>query len=487
MPIDIPSKPQFNPHEDILKDNPVPSFEKDLLTNGFKRWINNSSFQVYADSDVLYGGTKDEVLIQGANPYKTSFTKNDIKISMYICSDGALLLDMYRNKKSLNLKEIHVFLEINDKHNIGGSVMLVKASSDVTKDKNTIPFADILRTAEGKKVNLSSGLIKNLINKEVLKQENKGFFLFHLIKAILNAKEVLETIALESVGYVFEDLLPNFIERFKIDESVWNPNHTDYKGHLIQTLGLDKEVPKLPEKEIQRIKSKIFNYFDSIIDDGQKNGDAFIALLEENKIFSKGLYLKIKNSWEKLQNIILSVRKRIAQIIEVYWEVLKMVPQMVVAYLCGLVNAVLDALIGLLELIGMLCYTAAYVKDLDNTKVRYIVEQIENLLEMKSKLDIGAYFDLLIEKGQSFLRSVWGQIKNGDISKIKLNKFIPVAYFCGYFIGWVVSIFLEAFFTGGIAAVENIVANIGSLGSRMLRGVKRVGEMGEEALEKFIT
>ncbi|MBL7789579.1 MAG: hypothetical protein JNL75_07070, partial [Chitinophagales bacterium] len=41
--------------------------------------------------------------------------------------------------------------------------------------------------------------------------------------------------------------------------------------------------------------------------------------------------------------------------------------------------------------------------------------------------------------------------------------------------------------TGGIAAVENIVANIGSLGSRMLRGVKRVGEMGEEALEKFIT
>ncbi len=466
--------------KDIIKKevddaNPLPTFDKTLREQGFEKIEDNDSSKVYALDTVKL----KEVRISGSLEI---IEYNGFEFYVYVAPNAASLAKLHLSLGEPRHDQIMIFLEAKDSYNKLGTFFQVKVGSDIYSKKN-LPFRDILiKASKAKKLEIDAESAERLLNLAVYKQGKKGFIIFTIIHAIFKAKDELEKVVFTKVGEFFGVKVTGWLDELRIDESRWNPDHKDYPSQAILPQRKIDDLTKGSENSEQKqekIRDFVLSHINSNLGEVIGKGDGIIQELKLYSIFSKSIAQKVENQWKSLSLSITNQKNKLIEKLDGFLSIMDTLPDLVMAYICGIVNAIVDTIAGFFELLGMICMARAYVIDANANKEVYtswIVETLENLLEMYDRMNFDQYLDLFFEKKDQLIRQIIVAAKKASLSKINRNHFIQAAYFCGYIVGLVVSFLLECFLTGGTAAVKEAIELIGKGASRITRGIKDVGK-----------
>jgi hypothetical protein len=357
--------------------------------------------------------------------------------------------------------------------------MRLRCGSDFSSNKN-IPFGKILDYAKDKKVNLKEKDILFFLNKELYKENQKKTLFFKIVDLILNSSNIVFSVAFDKLSDFVGGTIPDVLDHLKISNSRWDPTHKDYptQGLFREELEKIRQKSKNETEKTSKTKELFKSFFASSIKSILEKGDGFIKDLNKYAMMSSNISKKIEYFWDKIGKNALDFISQFESLIDALDTIADTIIKSLIAYICGLINGIVEFIMGTFELIGMICKSASFVLDISKNKadaIDWVVEMTENLTDMIDKIDLSDYFAALGTAMKNLFHALIYNLKNIDKIKIKASDFIKFAYFCGYFEGFVVGVILEAFLTGGVAAVKELVQFFKAGVSRASRGIRSLG------------
>lgn len=142
------------------------------------------------------------------------------------------------------------------------------------------------------------------------------------------------------------------------------------------------------------------------------------------------------------------------------------------AYLCGLVNGFVDAVIGLAELVKFIFNisknSGELVTDL-RRKLPPILEAWDNMVEAWGLFSFADFFDALGRELVRFLKAVYNEFAGGADEATMCR----LAYFTGSAVGQILEMVVELAFTGAAATIGKFFKSFGEIGSKISGVVSR--------------
>lgn len=454
--------------------------------------IDENGVTVYAEETITLDGDElDEVTITAERIYKNKYSKpfENFELVVFIHTDGALILQQNEEVEAKS-NQLVLFLEANNKSNYFGSVLRAKIGSDVKMDD--LPFVDIFRfIEEGHPVNISNKEIKALITKSNLK--NKGRFLIKVFNTILKPGNKLADFIFSRLANFAKDTIPDFFEKnLKIQENRWNPNVKDYSP-LFMNRGLELII-----QQQKRIKTKPVQYLKNVI----KPIDEILDALDERinncndyiiKHLHRSIALRLVKAIRHVKKQLKDVKDFFSKSVDWLVEIIETGFETANAFICGIINSIIDAVSGLFQLVGWVCYAVAIYNKIKSDLVysfSLLVEFVENILEAIFEFNlIGFIKDVILlpvrlTKGIIKLLKRLPDVDLGKLLEKIGSSLSNIAYVCGYIVGFIIQLVLEAFFTGGVKAAETMIAKIMAFLKNPIAGVgaglRAVKEVGED-------
>ena len=175
---------------------------------------------------------------------------------------------------------------------------------------------------------------------------------------------------------------------------------------------------------------------------------------------------QIVAQYKRVSPYIKQAIQKIGELLGSLDDVLNQGLNVVNAFICGLWNSIADILVGIFDLLGLLFKAIAGGQ-------KALLQAGKKLPELLETIDSFIQFTIVLDY-PAIMIAVFNGVKSIDFSgfveKITAEK---VAYYIGAFIGFVVSMIIEALLTGGIKNVQSIISRIGSLAENMLGFMQR--------------
>ncbi|MGH2666590.1 zincin-like metallopeptidase toxin domain-containing protein [Flavobacterium sp.] len=421
---------------------------------GNKYYKNNTVYEqngvkVYADEGITFEKELEEVKIYGNRFYKEF---KDFTFVLFASKNGALLLNQYK-ECIVSGNEIALFLEIDDPTNFLGSVMQIKVGTGI--DKIKLPIAEMLDFMRTKRVNLESKDIIKLIKGKYQSKESILSWIGEMFTKIIGG---ITSFILTSAGTLNQAFISAF-DALLIGDNRWNTEAEGYNAFFIPDAVSDLlNSADNDDKIAEAIVSPIITTLGTI----EKAVDLSIGLLKP--ILPSQIYAEVK---KKIKQLFLEIDGFLEHVKGVsFLELLKTAAEVANAHLCGFINGIVEFFKGFFEIIGMILNLANAQADYAKDPFLYnslLAEMFENLMEMIIGFDFKKFIvnafvyplNLLV-KTIKFVKSL-----NVDVTSLDINL-SKVGYLCGYIKGLIVSIIVDAFLTGGIKAVEDILKALGT-------------------------
>ena len=432
------------------------------INNNYKTIINEEQLKVYTDPENNFPiQTLKEVIL-----YENRFERDidDLKIVLFLSSNGAGILKQYEEVEPTR-EELILFIETNDKNNLFGSVLRMKAGSDVTNKKD-LPFKDIFAFSKEKQTNISNNELKNLIEKGLY--QTKPTLFSWVINAFTKALDEIFSFfkddVLGGIGDVFGKTLADGILSLKIDENRWNPNPKDgeYNPLFLPSNFKERIGDTLADTNFKKTENILSEYLKPFVKKLDAVEKFFKGKLESiKKYFPKIIYKKLKSVLDFLFNQLQNAKSFLQDPLTGLQRLIFKYAQAANALLCGIINSLIDIFAGFFQIIGFVFNGLADLTDLITRADYYGVlfaETMENIIETIRKVD---FLDLIKQAAIfqiKFAVNIYNYIKKGlDITIEELS------YYYGYIMGIIIETAAEIFFTAGSATVAKWSAKMGKL------------------------
>ena len=430
--------------------------------NNYKNIINEEQLKVYTDPESNFPiQTLKEVIVY-SNRYEKDI--DDIKIVLFLSSNGVGILKQYEEVEPTK-EELILFIETNDKYNLFGSVLRMKAGSDVTNKKN-LPFKEIFAFSKEKQTNISNNELKNLIEKGLYQTKPSliSWVINTFTKALDEIFNFFKDDVLNGIGDVFGETLANGILSLKIDESRWNPNAKEgaYDPLFLPNNFKERIGNSLEDTNFKKTGVVLSEYLKPFVKKLDTVEKFFKGKLEAiKKFFPKIIYKKLKSVLDFLFDQLQNAKSFLQDPLTGLQRLIFKFAQAANALLCGIINSLIDIFAGFFQIIGFIFNGLADLTDLITRADYYGVlfaETMENIIETIRKVD---FLDLIKQATIfqiKFAINVYNYIKKGlDITIEELS------YYYGYIIGIIIETAAEIFFTAGSATVAKWSAKMGKL------------------------
>ncbi len=440
--------------------------------NNYKTVVNQEKLKVYTDEEItLDGGTLKEVILYNNRHSKTI---DGITISLFISKNGAKILRQYKEVIPSS-NEIVLFIEKDDKNNVFGSVLRCKVGTNIEKNKN-LPYSDIVQFSKENLASLNAKQVDELIKNQLYKNKLSlfGWLTNVLSHALDEVFSFFTKNVLGGVGDFFEKNVATAIADFKVKETRWNPNveNGTYKplflpNALVKNLENSNRETNL-NKQAKWV-GELLKPFEEKINNADK---FFMGLLQDAKVFMpKLIYNRLKTVLQFLFKQLHGITKAMQDPTVGLQHLFFQIPQVVNAFLCGLLNSIIDIFAGIFQLIGFLLNGIATAlstgNDLKNNALHYgalFAEVIENVIGTLRDFD---FLDF-IKQAVFFQIKVTQQIYRSVVNTINETSLAEYFYYYGYLIGMIIETLAEIFFTAGSATVAKWSAKITKLTEKTL-------------------
>ncbi len=481
-----------SPFEGFTEDNPLlfkKQSSRQIAQNyNYQPVLDQDHFKVYNDPEtsVVDGG-----LLKDTTVYNNRFEKylDNIKVILFLTGNGITVLKQYEEVEA-DHNELILFVEKNDKHNLFGSVLRMKAGSSVTANKN-LPLTDIFTFAQQKQANISNKDLKRLIEKGLYK--NKTTLLGWVINMFAKGLDEVFTFfekTVEGIGDIFGNDFANALLSLKIEENHWNPEAENYNPLFLSESYKEQLNTALGKDNLKKIENIVSAYLQPFSDklDGIEN--FFTSQLKAAERYFPKIVFK------KLQNVINFIFKQLEQLKDFLKDPLTGLQRFIFkfaeaanALICGLINSIIDFVAGIFQLIGFLFKGLAAITDLASNASYYgtlFAETLENIIETLRRTEWLNFFKKTIVFQVQTTAKLYNYIQK-SAENINLAE---LAYYYGYFIGLVIQTAVEILFTAGTATVAKWGAKISQLAGKALTKittfVKQAIEKSKILLEKVL-
>lgn len=472
-----------SPFEGFTEDNPLlfkKQSSRQIAQNyNYQPVLDQDHFKVYNDPEtsVVDGG-----LLKDTTVYNNRFEKylDNIKVILFLTGNGITVLKQYEEVEA-DHNELILFVEKNDKHNLFGSVLRMKAGSSVTANKN-LPLTDIFTFAQQKQANISNKDLKRLIEKGLYK--NKTTLLGWVINMFAKGLDEVFTFfekTVEGIGDIFGNDFANALLSLKIEENHWNPEAENYNPLFLSESYKEQLNTALGKDNLKKIENIVSAYLQPFSDklDGIEN--FFTSQLKAAERYSPKIVFK------KLQNVINFIFKQLEQLKDFLKDPLTGLQRFIFkfaeaanALICGLINSIIDFVAGIFQLIGFLFKGLAAITDLASNASYYgtlFAETLENIIETLRKTE---WLNFL-KKTIVFQVQTTAKLYNYIQKSAENINLAELAYYYGYFIGLVIQTVVEILFTAGTATVAKWGAKISQLAGKALT---KIATFVKQAIEK---
>ncbi len=391
-----------------------------------------------------------------------AFEKNKeidkIYVRLFVSHDGAKVLKYYDELEVFD-DELAIFLELDDAYNFTGSIVRIKAGSEVL-GMSDLPLNEIVRFVQSHRVNLSQEDLRDLLRGAHLSKKALLYWLWDSV-SLASGLSVLMLPHTASLGKrFFLDILPGFLENIRADETLWRRpldtlslNHLKRNGkHYVSQAVNGLFKPLLNQEELWLKALDKISFFSGF--KGRLRG------------FIKRLFAKIKEAVKFLS--------------ENLFDLLYSGLHLLWAFLVGLYNSLIDTVKGISVLLGRIFYFLEKLTDPDYLPYyfSYALELVENITEGVLKTDWKEVMSGFVGLARRVYRIIKDYVSDIDIYE--------VAYFSGYLMGFIVETVISVLFTGGQLTFRSVLQRIIAEPLRMMAGgIKKLFESAKTLLEKI--
>ena len=249
------------------------------------------------------------------------------------------------------------------------------------------------------------------------------------------------------------------LEWLKIKETSWLPD-ADKPDAFVPLL-----IPSVIIKEIALTKDVIKTVISACIEN-IKSIDSFIdEMLKSDSIIDPFMQNVIGGFLTKAKVFIQSILLGMPALEEMLIDLIDIGVNTINAFLCGVINGFIDAIIGIVTLVKWVFSVGVsngeMLSDLKN-KLPKALETLDNLAAAWSAFSFGNFYSALKKSFVKFIKTLFN-----DQGGFDLQMHYKIAYFVGNVVGFIIEFILEIIITAGIGAVAKIFTSLASFGEKI--------------------
>ncbi|MCP3888837.1 MAG: hypothetical protein GY702_08165 [Desulfobulbaceae bacterium] len=482
-----------------IKELYFASAEEEQIGN-FTLWKDSSAGRVLVQELLDFEDDNRNGKLDPGEEVRANFN-----LLIFVSQDKRYLEQAYRDYKPDDW-EFCIFLEDNSSdifsgtytnmaqqdiaHEGGESIVNIKASGLLEPvlhkwlDEEYSAFVKILQD-QGLDIDLSKKQIKQLMETGSLEQTRFAF-----IKVILQMTSKVNYFAgtiYVQVGSAILDAT-GFIRGYtRIQEYRWNPkkNKTDDDKQDIDnsnftpfllpfTHELIDVLSHYPEEHLEKISEVLTAEVKKIQGEAKKSFKQLYRLKNVNVTVRKELR-KFFRSYEQFVDAgFVSMADSIKQVVPLLVAHGKKVLNIINAFYCGLWNALVEAVLGLADLIGYLFKGCGLVYNgvgvIHDTTSSFdellpeVLELMDEMYQTVSTMDYRSFFSEVFTGIVTLVSSLNFQAISTQFS-ISMEQ---IAYYTGAIIGFIIELLL-GFVSGGTTSVKAVFEKFGAVGSKTFR------------------
>jgi len=402
---------------------------------------------------------------------------------LYISNDGALLLEAWNSvKDQVRENEVLFFIENNEGDTFSEQVMLVAAGSGLSEYYGEESISEWINES----IPITQEQVLNLFNQGISQKtlfeqlwvlvestvaEARDFLLdkgIEAMKAITSFAR--ETIYFQPNNYNndAEDYSPSFLPYEQLKSGNLDPrtvfsNATSLPLAFAQ-LGIGASLD-VSELVITQLEAK-FQSIDSVLSD-------HLSPEKDNKLIPDFLERKVEQAYKTISTVTTTILSKLKAWVETLQELFDQYSVVFNGFLCGLVNGILDLIVGIFDLLQLALQgikAGSAYKERSAYYNNLALEYFDNIVQVIAGVDWGAVIDQLIpvlQDGFKALQSFVG-------AKLEAMSAGTMAYYVGYIV-WGV---LEFFIPGGVIVKGARGALAGSkVSATILKILREVSEV----------
>lgn len=399
--------------------------------------------------------------------------KENFKLTIFVSQDASYL-EKARESYIPEANELSIFLEDNSTDsvsgtysgtNIGGPIVPEDESNATYYEIYVIAGKDITGVLAdwfrkefslfekelgklGFQIDLTKRQLKELV--ETGRIETKGANFVKAIISIFNRINNVVSVVYDSIGSAILDVT-KAVRYIRIDEYRWNPekHETDDQKPVDNTsftpflLPYSHELLDLLEEQSEKGTQDVVKVLTSTLEAQKKEAMSKVKMLHKlsgNSLVSSKDLKKIMKKFEDVIDVgIDRIISTCENVVPVLISFGKRALNMINAYYCGLWNAIIEAVLGTVDLIGYIFKGMGYAYSAPQTLTDNLPDILEFIDELYQTI-ISVDYSELFRHG---LNSIIKGVKDLDLSAISEGigiSFEKVAYFLGSFVGFVLEI-----------------------------------------------
>ncbi len=414
------------------------------------------------------------------------------RVLLFVSKDDSYLQQAYA-KTEPAADEVCIFLEDNSTDLFSGKTSYIKIGSlfrDNLKKQKEIGYIEqkfaekyqVYSNADGEEfaLDFTGEEIQELITTGKITNTSSVFFIGLL--QFLNIQSMVMAPLYELLGDFILGVTEKLRYYFKFSETSWDPDApvTDEEGNQqpndsfqpallpfsIRTLktwaaqgeGAVKKVTDGLRKGLEEEKARFDGKMQQVIDSQLSKypgADGAIAFVQQCAELELALFEKMISACENAVPFFVSFGERYIYILN--------------AYFCGLWNSLLEAVLGIVDLVGYLFKAMGMIGNAmknAQTLIPQALEMIDEMIQTLSTVDFSSIFSEAVDE-------IIAQLKKLDLSawasEISLEK---VAYFLGGLTGFVLQVLISIYWSGGLDGIRAAVEKIGSIGKGVVDFIK---------------
>jgi hypothetical protein len=498
-----------------LAYSPLTKSANDIADLFFTKARNYSYDNIRVVVDPTSAAKPEDIVVSKKEFYWDTNKKNPVggegdvyafTLFIYISRDGYQLEQAYLDAKTEpKPKEIMLFLEDNSE-DMSGACKWSKVGKYIKDNpkffENVVIQNKNLERAINKEIKIPLKELQELLRDG--KIENKTLEVIDALFKITDfagsfSAGVLHKVA-DAVSWVVEKIENNC----KFEEYHWNPKAQKKdddgnveKGYKFKPVlfpfseNLAQDVMQTLKDGIAVFETSYKQYDQAILQSFKKDWGRVIdatlfGIHLEVDVIPDSLQKLFQQKYNTLRAIVFRVLAQVKEILPMLEELIERGLSILNAFMCGIWNGFVDAICGIISLIGYVFEGLALAQDVKNNfKVEFprMLEKIDNFTQAWDKISFTDIFKEAIT-GMKELLFEGGGIQAEEI-----------AYFAGMFIGFIIELVVEIvggiLFTGGTVTVAAILEKLAaipkglaSLAEGLVKGVFNTGKAVAKGLAK---
>ena len=437
--------------------------------------------------------------LDGDDDYNSSIDRETIKTKTYVfVSKDASYLDKLFNKVTPERNELVLFLEDNQGDLLSDVSAHVKLGNGFNYAGRRETLADSLEESERIQeldsqldefnLGLSAHQIATLIREGELKSVTMRVVDF--IMQLSNLGDVLLADAFELIGNGLlkgTELIRNYV---KFQNHHWDPNaewNEEEKGEKPTfspvLFSLQDSAIDVLEEINSEVLDDLENKMRELISGKSSKLKTNLNELATNTVLHDkvpdGFVYVMEYLIDGVSKIETAILEAIVSIPSLFAQVGKKVLAAINAFYCGLWNSLVEAILGLVDLVGYLFLLGA-------AKGHFFRDYSGNTSKIREMID---------EAIQAVINFNYSTFLSGIISTVRAFNFPSISgiisiekvcYGLGAITGFIIEILVDIFISGGTKAIVSVGNKLGNWGKRIFEIIKRVltqsiGKTGKEA------